>query len=64
MVLYLCFRFCIFNRPILEEYVFLVEGGPHLLQSCLHAVRDGCPPTAMEMHLSFESLVVIGAFGL
>jgi hypothetical protein len=26
MVSYLCFRFCISNRPILEEYVFEVEG--------------------------------------
>jgi hypothetical protein len=27
---YLCFRFCIFYRPILEEYVSQVEEGPHL----------------------------------
>jgi len=26
LALYLCFRFCIFNRPILEEYVSQVEG--------------------------------------
>jgi hypothetical protein len=32
MVLYLCSKFHIFNRPILEEYVSQVEGGPHLLQ--------------------------------
>jgi hypothetical protein len=32
---YLCFRFCIFDRPVLEEYISQVEGGPHLLQSCL-----------------------------
>jgi hypothetical protein len=25
---YLCFRFCIFNRPILEKYVSQVGGGP------------------------------------
>jgi hypothetical protein len=31
MVSYLCFKFCIFNRPVLEEYVFDFEGGPHLL---------------------------------
>jgi len=31
MVLYLCFKFHIFNRPILEEYVSQVERGPHLL---------------------------------
>jgi hypothetical protein len=33
----LCFTFCIFNRFVLEEYVSQVEGGPHLLQSCLRA---------------------------
>jgi hypothetical protein len=27
---YLCYKFSIFDRPILEEYVFQVEGGPHL----------------------------------
>ncbi len=31
MALYLCFRFRIFDRPVLEEHVFQVEGGPHLL---------------------------------
>jgi len=30
MVPYLCFRFCIFDRPILEEYVSQVDRGPHL----------------------------------
>jgi hypothetical protein len=35
---YLCSRFCIFNRPILEEYVSQIEGGPHLFHSCLHVV--------------------------
>jgi hypothetical protein len=28
---YLCSRFHIFDRPILEEYVSQVERGPHLL---------------------------------
>jgi len=28
MALYLCFRFCIFDRPILEDYVSQVEEGP------------------------------------
>jgi hypothetical protein len=37
VALYLCFRFCIFNKPILEEYVSQVERGSHLLQSCLCA---------------------------
>jgi hypothetical protein len=27
---YLCFRFHIFDIIVLEEYVFEVEGGPHL----------------------------------
>jgi len=31
VALYLGFRFRIFDRPILEKYVFQVEGGPHLL---------------------------------
>jgi hypothetical protein len=35
MAPYLCSRFRIFDRPVLEEYVYQVEGGPHLLQSCL-----------------------------
>jgi hypothetical protein len=29
------FRFCIFYRLVLEEYVSEVEGVSHLLQSCL-----------------------------
>ncbi len=44
MALYLCFMFYIFDRPILEEYVSQVEGGPYLLQSCLHVTRNGLPP--------------------
>ncbi len=31
VVLYLCSRFCIFDRPISEEYVYHVGEGPHLL---------------------------------
>jgi hypothetical protein len=31
VVPYLCFRFRIFDTPVLEEYVSQVEGGPHLL---------------------------------
>jgi hypothetical protein len=37
VALYSCFRFSIFDKPILEEYVSKVEGGPYLFQSCLHA---------------------------
>jgi hypothetical protein len=32
VAIYLCSMFRIFDRPILEEYVYQVEGGgPHLL---------------------------------
>ncbi len=50
---YLCFKFYIFDRLVLEEYVFQVKGGPHLFLSCLHAARDGLPPAVKEMHLFF-----------
>jgi hypothetical protein len=61
MVLYLCSRFCIFDMPVLEEYVFHVEGGQaYLLQSCLRAVRNGLPLVIREMHPFFEILSVIG----
>ncbi len=53
MALSLCFRFCIFDRPILEKYVSQVEGGPHLLKSCLHATQNGLLPTTKEMHPCF-----------
>ncbi len=55
---YLCARFRIFYRPILEEYVFQIEGGPHMLQNCLHATKDGFHPIVRVMHLSFESLTI------
>jgi hypothetical protein len=38
VALYLCSRFCIFDKHVLEEYVFKVEGGPHHLQSCSRVV--------------------------
>jgi hypothetical protein len=60
VALYLCFRFRIFDRPILEEYVSYVEGGPHLFRSCLRALQDGLPPTTKEMHFSFENMDVNG----
>jgi len=63
VVPYLCSRFCIFDRLILEEYVSQVERGPHLFQSCLCATQDGLPPATKEMHLFFESLVIIDAPG-
>jgi len=53
VILYFCFRFHIFNKLGLEEYVSQVEGGPHLLQSCLHAAQDGLLLIAREMHRFF-----------
>jgi hypothetical protein len=61
VALYLCFRFRIFDRPVLYEYVFQVEKGPRLLQSCLCVVQNGLPPATKEMHASFKNLVVTGA---
>ncbi len=55
--LYLCSRFCIFDRPDLEKYVYQVEGSPHLLRSCICAQQDGFPSPTRDMHPSFESLV-------
>jgi hypothetical protein len=37
---YLCFRFHIFNRPMLEEYVFQIKGAPYLFKSCFHVARN------------------------
>jgi hypothetical protein len=37
VVPYLCSRFHIFKKHVLEEYVSQVEGCSHLLQSCLCA---------------------------
>jgi hypothetical protein len=53
VVPYLCFTFRIFYRPVLEKYVFQVEGGPHLFQSCLHLMRNDLPLALREMHISF-----------
>ncbi len=61
---YLCFKFRIFDKPILEKYVSQVEGGPHLFQSCLCATQNDLPLIIREMHPSFESLIAIGALGL
>ncbi len=55
VALYLCFKFCIFDRLVQEEYVFQVEESPHLFQSCLRVAQDSLPPTIREIHLSFES---------
>jgi hypothetical protein len=61
---YLCFRFCIFDKPILEYYVFQVEGSPHLLKSCLCVARYGLLFAAKEMHPSFENLTITDTLGL
>jgi hypothetical protein len=49
----LCSKFHIFDGPVLEEYVFQVEGGPHLLQSCLCVMQDGFPFITKVMHHFF-----------
>jgi hypothetical protein len=61
VVLYMCFRFHYFNRFILEEYVFQVERGPHLFQSCFHAIQNNILPIFRKMHSSFESLTITSA---
>jgi hypothetical protein len=61
MVLYLCFRFFIFDKLILKEYVFQVEGRPHLFQSCLHVTWNDLLFVVRGMHLSFDNLTIIGA---
>jgi hypothetical protein len=58
---YLCSRFNIFDKFVMEEYVSQVEGHPHLLQSWLCAVQNGLLPTSREMHLFFESLAITNA---
>jgi len=64
VALYLCFKFGFFGKPILEEYVFQVEGGSHLLQSSLCVVRNGFFPVAKEMHPSFANLANFDIPGL
>jgi len=55
VALYLCSKFRIFYKPILEEYVSQVEGGPQLLQSCLHVMKNSLPLVVKEMHPFFET---------
>ncbi len=64
VALYLCSRYCIFDRFVLDEYVSQVERGPHLLQSYLRAAQNGLPLVTREILPSFESLTVTGALGL
>ncbi len=52
MALYLCFRFCIFNRPSLENDVSQVEGAP--LVSIILTWSTKCLPLGLnEMHIFF-----------
>ncbi len=60
---YLCSRFCIFNKFVLDEYVIRLKG-PRLLQLCLRAAQDGLPLVTRDIHPSFKSLAVIGASSL
>jgi hypothetical protein len=64
VVPYLCSRFHIFDRPILEEYVSQVEEGSQLLQSYLCVAWDGLPPVTKKMHLFKKNLAVTGALGV
>jgi hypothetical protein len=61
VALYLCSKFCIFDRLVLEGICFLVEGGLHVFQSYLCAVWHNLPPVARAMHLVFKSLAVTKA---
>ncbi len=62
MALYLCSRFCIFNRPILEEYVSQVEGAHICFDHVYMQHEMAC--LLQLVHFSFESLVVTSALGL
>jgi hypothetical protein len=43
VALYLCSKFCIFDKLVLEEYVFQVERSPHLLESCFYVIQNSFP---------------------
>ncbi len=58
MVMYLCSRFRIFNRSILEQYVSI---DPHLLQSCFCVAQDNLYLIVRKIHPSFENLAIINA---
>jgi hypothetical protein len=64
VVPYLCSKFRIFNKSILEEYVSQDEGGPHLLQSCLRVAWNSFPPVVKEMQFFLKTMVVIGILSL
>ncbi len=58
MAPYLWYRFCIFNKHVLEEYVYQVERGPHFLQLCLCAIHNSFHPAIKKMYPSFENLAI------
>jgi hypothetical protein len=60
VVPYLCFRFYIVNRPVLEEYVSQVKRGPHLLQFNLRATQDGLLLATRD----FENTVITDTLSL
>ncbi len=64
VVPYLCSRFCIFDRLVLEEYNYQVEGAPHLLQSCFRVAWDNLFVASRKMHLFFQSLAITDILGL
>ncbi len=64
VVLFLCTNFRIFDRFVVEEYIFHVDRGPHLFQSCLCVARDDFLPIVRDMHFSFESLAITGTISL
>jgi hypothetical protein len=53
-----------FDRFVLEEYVFQVEKAPHFFQSCFYVIHDSLPAVIKVMHLFFECLVIINALSL
>ncbi len=61
---YMCSRFHIFDKPVLQEYVSQAERGSHLFQSCFHVAQDSFPPATKKIHPSFESLAIIDTLGL
>jgi hypothetical protein len=52
VVPYLCSRFHIFDRPILEEYVYQVEGGQNVFQSCLFYIAHFSFTLVLSFHFS------------
>ncbi len=60
VIFYSCFKFCIFNILVLEEYFFKLRA-PHLFESCLCAVQDDFLLVVKEMHPFFNNLAIINA---